>query len=217
MYNITKFYLGKLCRNNHEYKTTGQSLRYKNKKNECVKCKKACDQRLRQKKGYKIGNNSFSRAYSLEEAITQRTDKKNPNECWPWLGQKRKPKGNAISGYGRLEFRKKQYTAHKLVWELHNKTKVPEGYCVCHVCDNPECVNPNHLFLGSIQDNNDDKLKKKRQQKGEGVHTSKLTEEDVKYIKSLPEGFNQSEVARQFGVYPSAIWNIVNGQRWKHV
>lgn len=218
MYNITKFHLGKLCKNNHEYETTGQSLRYNTKKTPCKECKRLQDQRLREKKGYKTGGvNSFPKAYSLKEAVLQRTDKKDPNECWSWLGQKRKPKGNAKSGYGRLEYRGTQYTAHKLAWELHNKTTVPKGYCICHLCDNPECVNPDHLFLGSIQDNNEDKLKKQRQSKGEGIHTSKLTEEDIKYIKSLPEGFNQSEVARQFKVNPNTISNIVNGKRWKHI
>lgn len=217
MYNIDKFYLGKLCKNGHEYESSSQSLRYNNKKKECVECKRQQGLRHSIKQGRKTGNKSFPITNSLEEAVTIRTDKKSPSECWEWQGQKRKPKGNAKSGYGRLEYKGTQYTAHKLVWQFHNKTTVPDGYVVCHSCDNPCCVNPHHLFLGSNQDNMDDMKKKERQTRGESKHTAKLTEADVRYIKSLPKGFNQSEIARQFNVYPSCISAIVNAKNWKHI
>jgi len=217
MYNTNKFHIGKLCKNSHEYENTGKSLRYNNNKKECVECKRQQSLRRSAKQGRVSGSKSFPRTDSLEEAVLVRTDKKSPDECWEWQGQRRKPKGNAKSGYGRLEFKGKQYTAHKLAWELHNKTTVPDGYVVCHSCDNPCCVNPNHLFLGSNQDNMTDRNKKQRQAKGKDIHTNKLSQEDVKYIKSLPKGFNQSEVARQFGVYSSCISAIVNGKNWKHI
>jgi len=216
MYNINKFKLGKLCNNNHEYENTGQSLRYI-KSGECQQCIKEQNARHNKKIGRASNSKSFPRTNNLEEAISYRTDKKSSNECWEWQGQRRKPKANAKSGYGRLEFKGKQYTAHRLAWELHNKTTVPEGYVVCHVCDNPCCVNPSHLFLGSNQDNMDDMKRKKRQCKGEDKHIAKLSKKDVEYIKSLPKGFNQSELARQFNVYPSTISAIVNNKNWKHI
>ena len=78
-----------------------------------------------------------------------------PDECWEWLSSK-KP-----FGHGDFYFNKKTVLAHRMVWLLING-EIPDGMCVCHKCDNPSCVNINHLFLATKIDNNRDMFNKKR-------------------------------------------------------
>jgi hypothetical protein len=76
--------------------------------------------------------------------------------CWMWIG------GVESHGYGRMSFNGKRYKAHQLSWIL-NRGEIPKGMCVCHHCDTPGCVNPDHLFLGTMADNMRDKVAKGRQ------------------------------------------------------
>lgn len=75
--------------------------------------------------------------------------------CWVWIGNRRP------DGYGLFYLFGKQLRAHRVSWEMHNGP-IPEGVFVCHRCDNPSCVRPSHLFLGTIQDNNADRVQKGR-------------------------------------------------------
>jgi hypothetical protein len=75
------------------------------------------------------------------------------SSCWNWTG------GKNDKGYGRLG---NKY-AHRISWEIHNGKKIPEGMFVCHHCDNPSCVNPSHLFIGTQKDNMRDMINKNRQ------------------------------------------------------
>ena len=83
---------------------------------------------------------------------------KGPNDCWEWLGFKNR------SGYGQLKINKKVMLAHRFSYAHYknNEQPVPSNLCVCHHCDNPRCVNPNHLFLGTQKDNMRDMVRKKR-------------------------------------------------------
>ncbi|MFF7130338.1 HNH endonuclease [Streptomyces sp. NPDC008240] len=108
---------------------------------------------------------------------------------------------------------------HRAAWELANGP-VPEGLCVCHRCDRPRCVNVDHLFLGTIADNNADRDRKGRHValRGSANGTAKLDEEAVAQIKrSLAEGGTTRSVAEQFGVSQSAVWLISAGRTWTHV
>lgn len=75
--------------------------------------------------------------------------------CLEWKGTR------TFENYGRLFVRRRSIRAHRLAWELVHGP-IPDGLCVCHQCDNPPCVNPDHLFLGSHQDNNRDAVRKGR-------------------------------------------------------
>lgn len=92
---------------------------------------------------------------------------------------------------------------------------------MCHKCDCPSCVRPDHLFLGSIADNMADKVKKNRQARGEKNNKAKFTTEQIlviraRYVRNSKE-HGTVAIARDYGVNPRAINNIVRGIVWKHI
>lgn len=96
----------------------------------------------------------------IEERFWRKVDKKSESECWEW-------KANIVGGYGVFAFSHlKTIKAHRFSYEL-KYGKIPDGMLVCHHCDNPKCVNPNHLFLGTPADNMRDRDAKGRQAKGD--------------------------------------------------
>ena len=91
---------------------------------------------------------------NLVERFWSRVDK--ANDCWVWTGAKT-PKG-----YGKIYSNSKCVYTHRVSWELANENVIPEGIEVCHHCDNPSCVRPEHLFLGTSKDNRLDSMNKGR-------------------------------------------------------
>lgn len=130
-------------------------------------------------------------------------------QCWEWTGH------IDADGYGAFYGRGKILKAHRFSYELHSKAFAGE-MCVCHHCDNRKCVNPDHLFLGTILENNRDAARKKRTALGEKNGQAKLTREDVQEIIHLNKimGIKQVNLAVKFGVSFQQISRIVNGQRW---
>ena len=134
-------------------------------------------------------------------------------DCWLWLAY-RNPKG-----YGQFFFDGTMKQAHRVAWELDHK-ELPVGACVCHHCDNPSCVNPSHLFIGTLADNNRDMREKGRARyiRGEKVGNSKLSSDDVRAIRGyVAQGQSRRSIARALGVSPSTVGDCVNGKTWAHV
>lgn len=135
--------------------------------------------------------------------------------CWPWTGWK------YGWGYGRFTVGarrtgdRRNVAAHRYSWELANGP-IPEGLHVLHKCDNPPCVRPEHLFLGTNDDNIADRIAKGRY-RGEKVVSALLTEEQVREVRSLVGKVSQAELARRLGVTHGAIQGVVHRRTWRHV
>lgn len=148
---------------------------------------------------------------TLEEVFNRYANKKNNNECWLWAG------GRFSQGYGRLVHDKKDLKAHRVSYELH-KGIIPKGMYVCHSCDIPECVNPEHLWLGTHLENEIDKDIKKRRPKCEKAGRSKLTNNEVKNIKQkLASGCKQVSLVKEYNVSKSTISRIALNITWGEV
>lgn len=107
--------------------------------------------------------------------------------------------------------------AHRASWELHNGA-IPEGLMVLHRCDVRDCVNPEHLFLGTCDDNLKDCSRKGRMHPGEQNGMAKLSTEQVEEIKRLlATGVARKLIAVQFEVHSGHIGKIARGQKWRHV
>lgn len=135
--------------------------------------------------------------------------------CWLWAGTYQS------QGYGVANHKKVKGLAHRLSYTLH-KGPIPDGMHVCHTCDNPACVNPDHLWIGTHQDNHKDKVNKGRASggslKGMAHNMRKLTDDSVREIRRLcSDGFTQTGVGRLFGVSQGQVWAIVTGRNWGHV
>ena len=128
----------------------------------------------------------------------------NEHGCHVW----QPPKKGA--GYGSMRYNGKDQLAHRIAWQ-EKYGAIPEGMCVCHKCDNPACVNPDHLFLGTHADNMRDMTSKGRHpyRYGEDHARAKLTNEQVRHIRSLRESSNV--LARLFGVSKRTILNVRHG------
>lgn len=147
-----------------------------------------------------------------EEEFNKRVDK--TNSCWMWTGAKDK------LGYGRLSLAKNiKVGAHRFSYALTFGID-PADLCVCHRCDNPGCINPEHLFLGTHKDNSDDKFLKGRAapQHGQNNGASKLTEEAVEEIKiALAAWMSNTELGKLYGVHHSQISAIKRGVSWHEI
>jgi hypothetical protein len=132
--------------------------------------------------------------------------------CWLWRGMV------VPTGYGMVRFERKMYPAHRLAWKFF-RGEIAPGLVVCHKCDVRACVNPDHLFLGTMKDNIQDMKEKGRSPHGDQHSRSKLTEKNVRRIKTmLAEGHMRvSEIARAFGVTHATIDCINRGTSWRHV
>jgi len=147
--------------------------------------------------------------------------------CWVWTGCRNK------KGYGSF-YCKKKIASHRYSYIIHNGN-IPNGLLVRHTCDNPSCVNPAHLILGTNQDNVNDKMKRGRHNCGRGIShgfvlhpeivpkgenhgRSKLTEDDIHQIRILYEfNYTLKELGKLYGVSFANISRIIRREAWSHI
>lgn len=154
----------------------------------------------------------MARPRNTIEMFWSRVDKADgPNACWLYGGP------GFYKGYGVFPFDNKIYHAHRLSYILTHGD-IAKDLVVRHSCDNPPCVNPAHLSLGTRADNSADMVKRGRSSFGERRPLAKLTEDQVCAIRKLKaEGKNSFEIAPAFGIAPGTVRNVANRHSWKHV
>lgn len=134
-----------------------------------------------------------------------------PSGCWEWIGSR------DVYGYGRIKRNGQTSKAHRLSFEFAGGA-VPSDRFVCHKCDNPCCVNPAHLFLGTSVDNNKDRHSKGRTASGEGHTNARLdTARVIRIRERYASGETSESLGREYLVHPSQILKIVNRRQWKHI
>lgn len=149
----------------------------------------------------------------IELRFWKQVDKKATSECWEWQGSK------GGGGYGLSYYNGKRCGAHRVSYILANG-EIPDGLDVCHKCDNPACVNPAHLWLGTPKENTADMFRKKRDNraKGERRPEHKLTDETVRQIRIwIAEGISQRQIAKRLNVSQPAVCYVNTHKMWKHV
>jgi hypothetical protein len=171
----------------------------------------------------------YGAGLTIEERFWSRVNKDGPvpahhpelGPCWVWTA------GKFEDGYGAIHtaterrgaVRRPQY-AHRVSWELAYGP-VPEGFWVLHHCDNPPCVRPAHLFLGTNLDNMQDMAAKQRGLNGIKNHNAKLTDEGVRQLRAYYKAHGRAEAVRfakeAFDVGESAAVRAMTGDGWKHV
>jgi hypothetical protein len=135
------------------------------------------------------------------------------DECWLWKGRTTKK-----WKYGLFEIRKVNFLAHRISYHLH-RGRIPEGLNVCHQCDIPQCVNPDHLFAGTQADNHADMWAKGRGvvrgMPGEAHPLCRLSKDQILAIRA--DTRTQKQIAITHGISRSYVSEIKSRKKWKHV
>ncbi len=141
--------------------------------------------------------------------FVDKTSSSGPDgECWVWIGLKDR------KGYGLFTINYKSVFSHRVSY-ADNIGPIPTGMLVCHKCDNPGCVRPDHLFIGTDADNMSDKTLKGRQAKGIAAGSSKLNDDKIRDI--LVSKNDAETIAKQYSVSATTIRMIKRRKTWKHV
>lgn len=159
------------------------------------------------------------RKNKLKPLIERFEDKVFPDPntgCFLW--------GGSYAGrYGVLKLGRKgegQESAHRISYKLYKDKNIPDGMYICHKCDNPSCVNPDHLFLASPKDNSNDMVRKNRQYRPIGIKNklAKLNEDKIRQIRlEFNSGSTITQLSNKYKVSRSTIKPIVSGRGWIHV
>lgn len=161
---------------------------------------------------------------TVEERFFEKVHINTTSGCWDWTGAKFR------HGYGAVKIKRKMKRSHRVAFQWFRES-IEVGNCVCHECDNPSCVNPHHLFQGTVLDNNRDKMHKGRHYAHFGVDhwNSKLDERSVfairKFLEKHPATNSQksssrgsvSFLSRWFGVSRCVIRRAAERSTWGHI
>lgn len=151
-------------------------------------------------------------ARPIEERFWEKVVRHGDDECWGWRAYLDE------RGYGRVWLGNSMKYAHRISWRL-NRGAIPPGLDVLHKCDNPACTNPNHLFLGTHQDNMTDKAQKGRAPRGTQTPRAKLTvplvlEARARYGRG---GTSMYALAKEYGITPQAMEAVLKRRSWAWV
>lgn len=154
--------------------------------------------------------------YPVKERLKRNSVLNLRTGCIEWIGSLRNGYGRLIVG-SRIDGSRRSESAHRASYKAY-KGDIPDGLFVCHKCDNPKCINPDHLFLGTRQDNVDDREAKGRNKTGntygESHPKSKLNWAAVDSIRKLSDQHTQSELATIYGVSREAIKDVIAKKTW---
>lgn len=128
--------------------------------------------------------------------------------CWLWTGLK------TAAGYGRMGSMGEMRLAHRISYELYVGI-IPDGLFVLHKCDNPPCVNPHHLFLGTAKVNAQDKVQKGREPRGESHSNSKFTESQIRAM--FEDRRPYKEIVAEYGISKPHLCGLKKGKFWRHL
>jgi len=139
---------------------------------------------------------------------------KRKSGCWEWDGYIEK----SSVGYARFKFKGRRLGAHHWSYEFAYGP-VPKGFWVLHHCDNPKCVRPSHLYVGTRDDNAKDAVRRNRTARGERHGMAKLTRDNVQEIRKLYRTgrYTQRKLAEMFGVTQCPITRVLNHTGWRNI
>ena len=148
----------------------------------------------------------------VQRRFNQRIQKM-PSGCIEFIGKR------SNAGYGQLKVVNSVVHAHRVAYVLVNGP-IPDGLFVCHHCDNPSCVNIDHLYVGTQQDNINDRTRRLRtaDTRGSLHYNAHLTEDKVREIRAeVAKGWSVTSIAKLYGISQSTASEIVSGESWSHV
>lgn len=157
---------------------------------------------------------SQRRSLTLKERFEARVVRGDGDSCWTLKRRRRRTDATAAPERPRLGLGRQGegwVYAYRFAWEIENGP-IPDGLEVCHRCDNPQCVRVSHLFLGTFIENMEDKVRKGRQQRGDGHARARLTAEAAREIRASEESLGV--LASRFGVAISTVCDVRRGRTW---